>query len=191
MAQTAVQPGAGSPAPVAPPAGPRVTQVLRGAGEVLLWAAATLGVLCALLALLTSTFGFRVMLFSSGSMEPSISVGSAALVRTVDAAEIEVGDIVTVARGAGQLPVTHRVVAVEAADDPAARLLTLRGDANAQDDPAPYEVTEAGRVVFSVPGVAPAVAQLGNPRVLGPLGVVAAVFVIWGLWPRRQHGVQR
>lgn len=188
MAQTAL---AATTASVRPPAGARATRVLRGAGEVLLWAAATLGVLCALVALLTSAFGFRVMLFSSGSMEPTIPVGSAALVRTVDATEIEVGDIVTVARGAGQLPVTHRVVAIDAAENPAARLVTLRGDANAQDDPAPYQVTEAGRVVFSVPGVAPAVAQLGNPRVLGPLGMAAAAFVIWGLWPRRQEGSER
>lgn len=145
-----------------------------------------LGVLCIVLALLSTLFGFRVMLFSSGSMDPTIPTGSAALVAPVAAEDVAVGDIVTVGRGAGQLPVTHRVVAIEEADTPDARLLTLRGDANETDDPFPYEVTEVGRVVFSVPGVAQAVALLGDPRVLAPLGVVAAGFVVWGLWPRKR-----
>ncbi|GAA1490745.1 signal peptidase I [Brachybacterium sacelli] len=162
----------------------RTRGAVRVLGDVLLWAAAALGLLCAVVAVLTSFLGFQVMLFSSGSMEPTIPVGSAALVSSVEAADVEVGDIVTVERGAGELPVTHRVVAVEPADTADARLLTLRGDANDQDDPAPYEVTEVGRMVFSVPGVAPLVAQLGTSRMLAPLGVVAAAFVIWGLWPR-------
>lgn len=163
---------------------PRTRGALRALGDVLLWVAAALGLLCAVLAALTSFLGFQVMLFSSGSMDPTIPVGSAALVSSVEAADVEVGDIVTVDRGAGELPVTHRVVSIAPADSPDARLLTLRGDANDQDDPAPYEVTEVGRVVFSVPGVAPLVAQLGTSRMLAPLGVVAAAFVIWGLWPR-------
>lgn len=162
------------------------SRALRAAGEVLLWPAAALGVLCVVLAVLGAGFGFRVVLFSSGSMSPTIPAGSAALVRTVDAADLRVGDVVTVERDGGRMPVTHRVVEVAAADgDPAARTLTLRGDANADVDAETYPVTEAGRVVASVPGVAPLVARLGDPRVLAPLGVVAAAFVVWGLWPRR------
>lgn len=162
----------------------RLGPALRNAGDALLWVAAAIGALCVVLAILTSVLGFRVMLFSSGSMEPTIATGSAALVAPVDAADVEVGDIVTVDRAAGQLPVTHRVVEVAPAASSDARLLTLRGDANGANDPSPYEVTDVGRVVFSVPGVAPALAVLGDPKVLAPLGAVAAAFVIWGLWPR-------
>ncbi|NUL44773.1 signal peptidase I [Cellulosimicrobium funkei] len=165
----------------------QAVRVLRGIGDLLLWAAAALGLLCAILAVLTSFLGFRVMLFSSGSMEPTIPVGSAALVSQVKATDVEVGDIVTVDRGAGELPVTHRVVQIEESTAGPARQLTLRGDANSQNDPAPYDVTEVGRVVGSVPSVAPLVAQLGTARVLAPLGVVAAAFVVWGLWPRRSE----
>ena len=170
----------------------RRPRALRVVGEVLLWPLAITGVLCALLAVLGSGLGFGVILFSTGSMSPAIPAGSAALVRTVDAADVRVGDVVTVDRGE-KMPVTHRVVEVAAAAGSSAaspatsRTLTLQGDANAQPDPAPYEVEQVGRVVLSVPGVAPVVAQLGNPRVLGPLGVVAAGFVVWGLWPRSRH----
>ncbi|WP_221586223.1 signal peptidase I [Microbacterium sp. G2-8] len=167
-----------------PRTAPRLERVLRGTGDALLWVAASVGALCIVLAVLTSVLGFRVMLFSSGSMEPTIATGSAALVAPVDAPDVEVGDVVTVDRAAGELPVTHRVVEVAPAGSADARLLTLRGDANAVNDPAPYEVTEVGRVVFSVPGVAPVLAGLGDPKVLAPLGAVAAAFVIWGLWPR-------
>jgi len=161
---------------------------LAVAGEIVLWPAALVGVLCALLALLGAGFGFRVILFSTGSMEPTITAGSAALVQTVDAADVREGDIVTVERGEGQTSVTHRVVDVEEGAG-SARLLTLQGDANAQADPSPYAVQQVGRVVLSVPGVAPAVAQLGNPRVLAPLGVVAALCVVWALWPRSRRVV--
>ncbi|WP_114853849.1 signal peptidase I [Brachybacterium sp. YJGR34] len=167
---------------------PRHRTALRLLGDLLLAAAAALGLLCMVLALLTGVFGFRVMLFSSGSMEPSIPVGSAALVAPTAAADVEVGDVVTVDRAAGELPVTHRVVAVEGADDPAQRLLTLRGDANAQNDPTRYLVDEVGRVVVSAPGVAPLVASAGTSRVLAPLGVVAAGCVVWALWPRGGTG---
>lgn len=160
-------------------------QAARIVGEVLLWCAATLGVLCVLLAVLGAAFGFRVLLFSSGSMAPAIPVGSAALAHQVDAADVRLGDIVTVDRGSGQFPVTHRVVGINAVEAPDARLLTLRGDANAEPDPLPHEVTSVDRVVFAVPGTAPVVSLLGNPRLLAPLGVLAAVLVIWGLWPRR------
>ncbi|GAA1483915.1 signal peptidase I [Brachybacterium fresconis] len=164
-----------------------MSRTVRILGDALLWVAAALGLLCAVLAVLTSVCGMQVMLFSSGSMEPTIPAGSAALVAPVQAPDVQVGDVVTVARGTGELPVTHRVVGIEDSTSAGARLLTLRGDANAQDDPAPYDVTEVGRVVLSVPGIAPVVSQLGASRMLAPLGVVAAAFVIWGLWPRRER----
>lgn len=140
-----------------------------------------------MLAVLTMLMGFRVMLFATGSMSPTIPAGSAALVALVDAPDVRVGDVVTVDRGEGSLPVTHRVVAVEPGAVSEERLLTLRGDANAENDPTPYAVSQVGRVVTSVPGVASTIAALGRPTVLAPLGVAAAGFVVWGLWPRKRE----
>lgn len=172
--------------PIAPPAGGgTVGKAARLAGEVLLWIASLTGAACIILAILGAFFGFRVMLFSSGSMEPGIPVGSAALVRITDAKDLSIGDVVTVERGAGKLPVTHRIVGVGAAPDPQQRELVLKGDANELADPAPYTVAEAGKLLFSVPGIAGAVSSLGTPQALAPLGAVAAGFVVWGLWPRR------
>lgn len=160
----------------------------RATGDALLWAGAVAGSLCAVLALFGAVAGFGVVLFRTGSMSPAIPAGSAALVRTVTADQVEVGDVVTVDRP-GLLPITHRVVAVEVAGtgDPDARALTLRGDANTADDPTPYTVTSVRRVVASVPGVAQTIAAAGDPRVLGPVAVGVSALITCMLWPRRRR----
>lgn len=161
----------------------RVTALLR---DTLLWLAALGGVACLLLAVLGQFAGFGVILFRTGSMAPAIPAGSAAFVRQVDAATLRVGDVVTVDRD-GTLPVTHRVVAVGTPADaatPAVRELTLQGDANDTPDPTAYRVEHVRRVLFSVPGIAPAVARLSTPAVLVPVTVGAAALVGWALWPR-------
>jgi signal peptidase I len=114
--------------------------------------------------------GVKPLVFTSGSMSPTISSGSLAFARTVDASDLEVGDVVSVA-SAHQERVTHRVEAVQHRD--ADTVLVLRGDANATTDPEPYVVTSAERVDLSVPGIGRAVAGLD-----GPVGV--AVLVITG-----------
>ena len=170
----------------------RARRRLRFLPDLLLWTTASAGVLFAVLAVLSSLLGCRVMLFATGSMSPTIPAGSAALVVPVPAAEVRTGDVVTIERGQGRLPVTHRVVSVSTADSPDKRLLTLRGDANAENDPSPYEVSEVDRVVVSVPAAASTISWLGRPVVLAPLGIAAAGFVVWGLWPRgRDTGDRR
>lgn len=155
-------------------------------GETLLWVAAAGGAICIVLVILAQTMGITLMMFSTGSMAPTIPAGSAAVVQRVAAAEIEVGDVVTVDR-AEQLPVTHRVTSVEAGTSADERIITMRGDANERDDPAPYSVTSARAVLWSVPGLAAFIVQLGNPLVLGGITVGAALLVGWAFWPRREE----
>lgn len=164
----------------------RVAAAVR---EALLWLAALGGLACVALALAGHLLGFGVILFKTGSMSPTIPAGSAALVRAVPADSVRVGDVVTVDRP-GTLPVTHRVVEVEVPDDatdPRERSLVLRGDANEVSDPNAYRVTEVRRVLWSVPGVAPAIARAGQPAVLIPVTLGASALVVWGLWPRRRR----
>ncbi|RXZ72273.1 signal peptidase I [Agromyces albus] len=158
-------------------------KVLHVSGEVVLTVLAAGGAACIVLVLAAVWFGASVILFSTGSMTPTIPAGSAALVREVPASEVEVGDIVTVDRP-NALPITHRVVAVEGAG--AVRELTLRGDANPTDDPLPYSVSHVREVIFSVPGIAPAIDAAGNPVVLATVTVLMAGLVTWAFWPRRE-----
>jgi signal peptidase len=125
-------------------------------------------------------------MFRTGSMAPTIPAGSVSIVQRVDASELEVGEVVTVDR-AEQLPVTHRITSVAEGGTPAERVITMRGDANEQDDPHPYIVTSARVVLFSVPGIAPVIASFGDPMVLGGLTLGAALLVGWAFWPRRER----
>lgn len=165
-----------------------VTRHLSRAGrivrEVLLTCAALAGTVCIVLAILAFTGGYSLIMFKTGSMSPTIPAGSVALVQKVPAADLHVGDVVTVDRD-DALPITHRITSIGEGGSPSERVLTMRGDANATDDPLPYTVTEVRIVRGSVPHLAPAIAQLGNPWVLGGLTIGAALLVSWAFWPRR------
>ena len=153
-------------------------------GEVLLWFAAAAGAICIVLVVLAITANVSLIMFRTGSMSPTITAGSVALVREIDASEVSVGDIATIDRP-GELPVTHRVTAIERGEDDGTRLITMRGDANDVDDPHPYEVSTVRVVLFAVPGIAPVIAALGEPLVLGGITIAAAILVVWAFWPRR------
>ncbi|WP_221585951.1 signal peptidase I [Microbacterium sp. G2-8] len=160
-------------------------RVARVAGEVLLWFAAVGGLVCIALVVLAWAFDITLMMFRTGSMAPTIPAGSVAIVKHVPAAEIDVGDIVTVDRDE-QLPVTHRVTSIEEGSIDAERVITMRGDANASDDPHPYAVTGVRTVLFAIPGLAPIIVWFSNPYVLGGITIAAGVLVGWAFWPRAE-----
>ena len=157
---------------------------LRGVlGEVLLWVLALAGLVCIVLVVLAFTAHITLIMFRTGSMAPTIPAGSVAIVQQIPASQVHVGDVVTVDRP-GELPITHRVRVVADGPQPGERLLTLRGDANADDDLAPYPVSTVRIVRFSVPGIAPVIVAFSNPLVLGGITVGVAGLVIWAFWPR-------
>lgn len=160
-------------------------RVRDAAATTLLNVAAFGGALCILLVLLGALMNVSIIMFKTGSMSPTIPAGSAALVREVPASDIRVGDVLTVDRP-GQLPVTHRVTSVEGAGE--TRTITMRGDANDVDDPAPYTIDSARIVVFSVPHLARLIVWFSNPAVLGILTVTTAALVTWAFWPKPRAG---
>lgn len=157
-------------------------RILNALGDLLLTALAAVGTLCILATAAALVGGVSLIMFSTGSMSPTIAAGSVALVRPVAAADVRVGDIVTVERN-GRLPVTHRVRAIGPSSG-ALRVLTLRGDANDADDLETYRVASVRLVMFSVPGTATVVASLGRPAVLGGITAAATLLVLWAFWPR-------
>lgn len=160
-----------------------------GAVDAVLWALGVIGLLSLIAAVVAHIWGYSIILFSTGSMTPTIPAGSAALVQRVPAGAVHVGDIVTIERK-DALPVTHRVTSIAPATDGSGQfVITMRGDANPTDDASPYRVSEVRRVVFSVPGVAIGIARLRDPRLLAALTVVAGALVTWAFWPRRGAAV--
>ena len=77
--------------------------------------------------------GRQSIVIGGGSMEPTIGLGSAIIVRPVDPAGLAVGDVVSLRVGPEQTTYTHRIIAlVERADG---RWIRTQGDANAAPDP--------------------------------------------------------
>ncbi|TFD46204.1 signal peptidase I [Cryobacterium frigoriphilum] len=167
------------------------SRVAGHVGNALLNLAALGGLVCLVLVVIAFAFDMTLIMFKTGSMSPTIPAGSVALVQQVPASEVAVGDVVTIDRAAS-LPITHRVTSVSMIQGEAeARLITMRGDANATDDPAPYTVTSVRAVLGSMPGLAHVVVWMSNPLVLGAIALGASVLVTWAFWPRTPRRPER
>lgn len=163
----------------------RLRAIRRTLVDVLLWTLGGLGAISLVAAIAAHVWGFSIVLFSTGSMTPTIPAGSAALVRLLPASDLKVGDIATIERP-GQLPITHRITSIKPLPGrPSTRVVTMRGDANTADDPEPYAITDARLVIASVPGVAQSVNSLRDPRLMGLLTLLAGSLATWAFWPRR------
>ncbi|WP_420115002.1 signal peptidase I [Pseudactinotalea sp.] len=160
----------------------RPRRLAARAGSALLTVLAALGLGCIVLVVLGLTMNFSLIMFSTGSMAPTIPAGSVALVRETPASEIEVGDIVTVDRE-GKLPVTHRVEEILAVEGESVTF-TMRGDANDAPDSEPYTAETVRVMSGHVPGVARVVSSLQSPVALGVIAIGAALLVTWAFWPR-------
>lgn len=158
-------------------------------GDILLSVLAVAGAICFILVVVGLTMNVSIMMFRTGSMDPTIPAGSIALVREIPAVEMSEGDVVTVDRGEDLLPVTHRVTEITDIDQQSdAVTFVMRGDANDVDDPEPYTAQTVRRVFLSIPGVAPVIQWFQNPLALGGLTLAASALVVWAFWPRKDEG---
>jgi len=152
----------------------------------LLTVLATFGVVCIVATIAAFALNVSLIMFKTGSMSPTISTGSLAVVRQIPASGIEVGDTTTVSRGEGQLPVTHRVISTTPLGG-GLFSIQMKGDANDAPDPRPYEVTEVKKVLWHVPGLAYVVARVSQPSYMAGITVAASFLVVWAFWPRKKQ----
>ncbi|MFF1530472.1 signal peptidase I [Cellulomonas sp. NPDC058312] len=141
-------------APQAPPADRSRSTALRVLDRVqktLLDVGAVLGTISVVVVVLCLVTGVRPAVVVSGSMAPGIPVGALTVARSVDAASVAVGDVVTLPRQDGEGLVTHRVIEVAPGAEGGATELRLQGDANAEPDARAYTVDRVGLVLGSVP----------------------------------------
>jgi signal peptidase I len=128
--------------------------------------------------------GFRPVAVYSGSMRPTLGVGSLAVDRVVAASGVRVGDVITFNDPyvKGRL-VTHRVAKIV----PTKHGLAYRtkGDANAARDPWAIQLHDkVGRVAFDVPLAGYLLWYAHTREVRGLLLVVFAAFVLTALLRR-------
>jgi signal peptidase I len=162
------------------------TGLRRRTEQVVLTLAAVLGVVSVLMVLAAPVLGVRPLIFMSGSMSPTIPAGSLGLSRTVPAAELRVGDVVTVPEGEDTY-VTHRIVAVTQHEGTAT--LELKGDGNKAPDAQLRQVTEAPRLLVSAPWLGTLVAWFS--RAPGVYVLAGYVVVALGMLRRRREQLGR
>lgn len=156
----------------------------RRVRDALLASLGVLGALTLIWLAVSAILSLSIIVFITGSMSPTMPTGAAAVVQRVAAADLEVGDVVTVLKEDGETPVTHRIVEIDdVTGRPSARELTLRGDANSFVDSTHYIVEEAPRVLVSAPHVGWAIIWAKSPAVSIALAVGLAVTIAWALWP--------
>ncbi|GAA2754156.1 S26 family signal peptidase [Amnibacterium kyonggiense] len=160
---------------------------IRPAGRVadaLLVIAALGGLLSVLWWTLSAVLGLGLVSFATGSMSPTYPTGSVAVSVPIALDRVAVGDVVTVQR-VGLPPITHRVLAVDVAPSGRSAVVRLKGDANTQPDPTPYDVTALRRVVLPLPPVADALRYAGSPLVVLTVALVIVGSIAYAFWPER------
>lgn len=159
---------------------PRIADRALG---VVLSVTAVVGTVCIVATLGAVVLDVRPLVVTSGSMAPSIDTGALVVVRTVDADDVAVGDVVSVVGRKGAR-VTHRVQSITGASG--ARVsLVLKGDANDVPDAEPYVVSSVDEAIADAPRLGYVVAWLSGRAgiVLGGLALMLALLVLVG--PRR------
>ena len=150
----------------------KVGRITARALNVLVWVA-----LIAAIAVLAvpRLFGWNLETVLTGSMEPTLPVGSIIAVQPVEPSVVKAGDVITFATGGNPPLTTHRVVAVNPDST-----FTTKGDANEEADIAPVDDGRlVGRVSFYIPLAGYAADALKRP--LGWGMAMAIVVLVWAL----------
>jgi signal peptidase len=122
--------------------------------------------------------GHQTIVIGGGSMEPSIGLGAAIVIRPVEPADLVVGDVVSMQVGPQRTIFTHRITTlVDRADG---RWLRTQGDANAEPDPTLVPASAViGRLELVVPYAGYLLALLSLPvGVMLVLGIAAALLAV-------------
>jgi len=119
-------------------------------------------------------------------MEPEYPVGAISLVVQTPANELKPGDVAAVLPDNYAVMITHRVVEVRPVPGMENNVdLVLKGDANTSQDPLPYRVATAKKVVATVPGLGSWVMAMRGPWFLGSATLLLTALVTWAFWPKR------
>ncbi len=100
----------------------------------------------------TGIFGYSVYRVSSGSMEPTLSVGDVILSKKINANTLEIGDIITYNGSEGSYAgktITHQIVDIEVTNGE--RVFTTKGISSPLNDPVVYESQILGIMVCEIP----------------------------------------
>lgn len=158
----------------------RATAITRRVLDAILIALILVVVVGVILGKVVPLSGRQTIIVGGSSMEPALGVGSAIVVAPVAAADLHVGDVVSLRAGDDHALFTHRIVKL--VDQPDGRWVQTKGDANDAPDPTLIHASAIeGRVQFSIPLAGYLIALLSIPTgVLFMIGLAATLLAaVW------------
>jgi len=133
-------------------------------GTVVIAFEAVIGAVVLTIAIMTTFFGLGYVVLANDAMSPNLPAGTLAVTSRVDAAQLAIGDVITVAGATGELA-TVRVTGLAPASTGDARLVSVGVDSGAGS--AALEVSAIDRVVASAPGLGEVVNVAATPVMFG------------------------
>jgi signal peptidase len=98
----------------------------------------------------TNLLGYDSYVIYSGSMEPTVKVGSLLLSRPVDAEDLRVSDVITYRSPGNHTTLTHRIVSIRQEDGD--WVFNTKGDASLEPDPREVILRgQVSRMAFDIP----------------------------------------
>lgn len=158
----------------------RATAIVRRVLDAVLIALILVVLFGVILGKVVPLTGRQTIIIGGSSMEPAIGVGSAIIVAPVAAADLNVGDVVSLRAGDDRSLFTHRIVKI--VDQPDGRWIRTKGDANASPDPTLVHASAVqGRVQLAIPLAGYLIALLSIPTgVLFVIGLAATLLAaVW------------
>ena len=158
----------------------RATVIVRRVLDAVLIALILIVLFGVILGKVVPLTGRQTIIIGGESMEPSIHIGSAIIVAPVAAADLRVGDVVSLRAGDDNSLFTHRIV--EVVDQPDGRWIRTKGDANSSPDPTLVHASAVeGRVQLAIPLAGYLIALLSIPTgVLFLIGLAATLLAaVW------------
>lgn len=146
-------------------------------------------ILCIFL-MMPKFLGIKTYLVASGSMEPTIPVGSMIYCKEVNPVNLNEDDIIVFFKDEDDsVPITHRVIS----NDSDAKTIVTKGDANPDLDPIPIQYNNViGKVIWHTPALGVLTAPLTKP--LGKalmLLIVLEGFLFAEVGSRMRKGVRK
>ena len=144
----------GKPSSGQPSAGSRARLWLRRflTGGGYLGLALSLALLGLLLAVAVPKFiGYDSFVIYSGSMEPTVKVGSLLVAKPVAAENLQVGDVIVFRHPENpDTTITHRIAGIR--EENGERIFTTKGDASANPDPREVRLQgQVGKMAYTIP----------------------------------------
>lgn len=137
-------------------------------------------------------FPYQALVVRSGSMEPTIPIGSIVFYRSIQATDVKVGDVIVFSEpGQPNTKVTHRVFSI--GNGPTGRYFITKGDANGGPDnwhipavgtgwKAAFHLPYVGYILFDIQST------YGRLLLLLVPAAVLALITLWEIWEGRRKG---